>query len=374
MIFVMIIIGTEFLKMMTQKYYFDEAGYTGSDLTNADQPFFCLGSAKYTDDEIKQIKNDLSLDDATELHFKKLYKSTKGQQRIHSLLSHPLIDKEHIKIGIAEKRYCIYAQIVDTLIETMAHSIGENIYANRGNLIMANLLYTFAVNHSNQPLVHTFEKAFVYMIREQDNASIIDFYQKTNNLYNDADTNKEFKEMLKFVIASRVTVNEAFSDDKFYLDNTLTVFVSLVFAWYKQTGIRLDIKFDDSKPIATKEDLIRQLMKKREYSITIGPKEMEHQYPLPIEHLELVDSSKYLGIQIADIIASAANFILTNKNPQYDKFREKLKSIPVLQVADVTLTPASATFLEDAMNTPYNETPIDTLTSFIEENNKVQDS
>lgn len=101
---------------------------------------------------------------------------------------------------------------------------------------------------------------------------------------------------------------------------------------------------------------------------------MEHQYPLPIEHLELVDSSKYLGIQIADIIASAANFILTNKNPQYDKFREELKSIPVLQVADVTLTPASATFLEEAMNTPYNETPIDTLTSFIEGNSKVQDS
>lgn len=101
---------------------------------------------------------------------------------------------------------------------------------------------------------------------------------------------------------------------------------------------------------------------------------MEHQYPLPIERLELVDSSEYLGIQIADIIASAANFILTYKNPQYDKFREKLKSIPVLQVTDVTLTPASATFLDEAINTPYNETPIDTLASFIEENNKVQDS
>ncbi len=278
-----------------------------------------------------------------------------------------------LKIGIAEKRYCIYAQIVDVLIETMAHSIGENIYASRGNLIMANLLYTFAVNHSNQPLVHAFEKTFVHMIREQDYPSITDFYQKANILYNDVDTNKEFKEMLKFVIVSRLTVKDAFTDDKFYLDNTLTLFVSLVFAWYKHTGMLLDIKFDDS-PIATKEDLIRQLMKKREYSITIGPKKMAHQYPLPIEYLELVDSSESLGIQIADIIASAANFILTNKNPQYDKFRGKLKAIPVLQVTDVTLTPASETFLEKAMNTPYNETPIETLTSFIEENDKEQDS
>lgn len=78
--------------------------------------------------------------------------------------------------------------------------------------------------------------------------------------------------MLKFVIVSRVTVNEAFTDDKFYLDNTLTVFVSLVFAWYKQTGMRLDVKFDDSKPIATKEDLIRQLMKKESIPLQLDPK------------------------------------------------------------------------------------------------------
>ncbi|WP_290088398.1 DUF3800 domain-containing protein [uncultured Duncaniella sp.] len=218
---------------MNSKYYFDEAGFTGSDLNNADQPYFCLGSARFTDDEILQIKNDLSLQDDTELHFKKLYKSPSGQKRILALLEHPLMDKKHIKIGIALKRYCVYAQIVDVLIETMANSLGENIYANRTSLVMANLLYTFAVHHPNQKMVEDFEKAFVTVIRNHDAQSIRDFYSKTWELQNSSDTGKEFRNMLGLVTASRFTVADSFTSDKFYLDNTLTVFVGLVFAWNK---------------------------------------------------------------------------------------------------------------------------------------------
>ena len=118
--------------------------------------------------------------------------------------------------------------------------------------------------------------------------------------------------------------------------------------------------------MATRDKFIRKLMAKKEDSITIDPKGIEHQYPLPIDQLELVDSNDYIGIQIADVIASAANFILTNNNPQYTQFREKLKVIPSLQETDVTLTPSSAAFLRVAMQTPYDGSPVDSLTSFFE--------
>lgn len=107
--------------------YFDEAGYTGSDLTNEDQPFFVVGSACFTDDELNRIKSDLGISDDTELHFKKLYGSRAGRVQIMSILSHPLMDNTHVKFGIADKRYCIYAQIVDTIIETFAYTLGENL-------------------------------------------------------------------------------------------------------------------------------------------------------------------------------------------------------------------------------------------------------
>lgn len=355
---------------MKTKYYFDEAGYTGADLTNEEQPVFCVGSVRFTDDEIQQIKNDLSLNENVELHFKKLYKTQNGRQLLLAILSHPLVNRDTIKIGIAEKRYCVYAQMVDVLVETLANKIGENLYANRGALIMANLLYSFALHHPDQTRVRAFEKAFVTMIREQNLASIEEFYKQAEDLYKSPETNKEFREMLDFVLASRITVVESFTQDKFYLDNTLTVFIGLVHAWYKQTKIRMNIKFDQSKPIAERKELIEELMKKRKDSIKIGPKGMEHQYPLPIDNFELVDSKEYIGIQIADIIASSANFILTNEKPQYAEFKEKLKAIPVMQIADVTLTPASAAFLQEAIETPYDESPIDDLVSFIEDDKK----
>ena len=82
-------------------------------------------------------------------------------------------------------------------------------------------------------MVEDFEKAFVTVIRNHDAQSIRDFYSKTWELQNSSDTGKEFRNMLGLVTASRFTVADSFTSDKFYLDNTLTVFVGLVFAWNK---------------------------------------------------------------------------------------------------------------------------------------------
>lgn len=44
------------------KIYFDEAGYTGSDLTNVPQPYFALASVRFTEEELATIRNDIGLD------------------------------------------------------------------------------------------------------------------------------------------------------------------------------------------------------------------------------------------------------------------------------------------------------------------------
>lgn len=101
------------------KIYFDEAGYTGADLTNVSQPYFALASVRFTEEELATIRNDIGLDAyATEMHFKKMHTNWEGRNLLDKLFSHPLLDKKHIKTGVALKRFCIYAQIVDTIIET----------------------------------------------------------------------------------------------------------------------------------------------------------------------------------------------------------------------------------------------------------------
>lgn len=350
--------------------YFDEAGYTGSDLTNDDQPYFVVGSTCFTDEEITELEADLELQGKKELHFKELYKKPSGQNKILKVLSHPLIDDKHLKFGAADKRYCIYAQIVDTIIETLAFNMGQNLYRNRGNLILANCLYVFAINHPDQPLIRKFEKAFVRMIRSQDDESIEKFYALVKELQESPKTRESFKEALNTVLATQAIAKESFADDPFYLDNTLPIFTDLMNAWYKETGKVLNVKFDDSEPMKNRIDLISKLKDLKIETQTVGPKGREHTYPLPVGEFELVDSNDYLGIQIADLIASAVNFVQLNKNPKYDEFRNKLAALKILSTSSSNLFPATPEFLEEAMRTPYDESPVDDIASMLTEDGK----
>ena len=345
--------------------YFDEAGYTGSDLTNEDQPFFVVGSTCFTDDELNRIKSDLNISETSELHFKKLIKSTAGRKLIIDVLSHPLMNTAHVKIGIADKRYCIYAQIVDTVIETFAYSHGVNIYENLSNLVMANCLYSFAVNHQNQEFVKDFENAFVQMIRKQDEDSIEEFYAATAILQSLPNTHDTFREALGLVSSTEATVTEAFTNDSFYLDITIPLFMDLVNRWHKETGELPDVKFDSSKPLIARGELITQLKNLNIAPIKIGPNGREHILPLPVGDFALVDSTAFFGVQIADIAASAAYFILTNKKAQLEPFKRQLMALPILTEASSSICPASAEFLEKVMNTPFHGSPIDIIASLL---------
>ena len=62
--------------------YFDESGYTGPDLVNSKQPYFSLASIRMTDEEIAQIKKDVSYCEwGKELHFKSMYKCCECSSR-----------------------------------------------------------------------------------------------------------------------------------------------------------------------------------------------------------------------------------------------------------------------------------------------------
>lgn len=68
--------------------YFDEAGYTGPDLTNSKQPYFSLASIRMTDEEIARMKKDIGYREwGKELHFKGMYKSYQGQKMLDKILT-----------------------------------------------------------------------------------------------------------------------------------------------------------------------------------------------------------------------------------------------------------------------------------------------
>ena len=85
--------------------YFDEAGYTGPDLTNKEQPYFALASIRMTDDEVACMKKDIGYCEwGKELHFKSMYTNPHGRVMLDKIFNHPLMDDNHVLPSFAYKR------------------------------------------------------------------------------------------------------------------------------------------------------------------------------------------------------------------------------------------------------------------------------
>ena len=298
--------------------YFDEAGYTGSDLTNEEQPYFCLASCLYKQKELQQIKSDFPLSGVNkELHFSKMVSSAKGRLWLVEILRHPLITEERIITSLVHKRFCIYAQIVNTLIETYLFEHDISIYRDNMQLSLANLLYNCAIAHPNHKLIKCLESQFVNMMRFRDEYAVNQFFQTIDALLKDSATNNCFNEILSFVKSSREVLDNVLVDDKFYLDNTVTLFATQLSLWYTKAKAKFDVLLDSSKPIEDKRELLLRL---RDTPRTKESRLLSSEaftIPLPFNNIYTVDSTRYFGIQIADVIASALCYYVAGKLSDY---------------------------------------------------------
>lgn len=340
--------------------YFDEAGYTGPDLTNTQQPYFTLASVCVSEEEAEQIKADIEYAKwGSELHFANMYTNPQGRIVLNRLFDHPLMNKQHVRMAFALKRYCIYAQIVNTLIETYYHKIGINIYVGAVNLVMANQMYIGAFLHPNQQIVSEFETNFVRMVRNTNVESVADFYSTTDKLCADKDTNEMFLDVLSEIPKTKMVIREAFSKQSFYLDLTVPLFVECVEKWYQYTGYKHDVIFDSSEPFYANIWLLESLRDMVHEETFVGYGNNKHVYPLPVRKIEIVKSHEKFGVQIADVYASALNFILTPRTDKFVKYQEYIKGLPMFQKVEINIAPASVDFILQRMNDVEGIDPLD---------------
>ena len=78
-------------KLEKMKIYFDEAGNSGQNLLDADQPIYVLVSHNFSIEESESILAPLKTHSA-EIHFRRLKKYPKYQKPIEEILNNPLIN------------------------------------------------------------------------------------------------------------------------------------------------------------------------------------------------------------------------------------------------------------------------------------------
>lgn len=345
---------------MIPKVYFDEAGNTGSNITDKVQPYFVLSSVCYTDEELAQIHKDVAFDD--ELHFTKIKSRWDGRNAIRRLLVHPLFDEEHVTYQFVDKTFATYCFMVDMLIEPFfKFRLNENLYKGRSNVIMANCLYTFAEKASERDgtikaYVEDLKNGFVKMMRQQTQNSVEDFYETVNILF--SITSDSFQDILSWMLPSQDMLEMVFTEDKQYcLDITLSSLLVLTDHWHKKYKSKIDVISDNSKQLYAKRDLIDQLLAIDGYQ-SVGYDSRKTTFPPQINSISFFDSKANYGVQIADLVASMFAFSYTGTKG-LEKFQEEIKNSKLFQIPCYPLTPATSEYLSQKVDTSNDSDPLD---------------
>lgn len=301
------------------KVYFDEAGNSGQNLLDKDQPIFAIASINFTLEETKEILSNIT-SESEEIHFNRLRKYRKYHSQILKCLNHELITSERVKIVYFDKKFALVGHIVDQLIETVFHNRGIDLYKKGLNLTYTNSIYHFGVNVWNTELFENFLSAFQSMIREKTELSINKFYQ-TAHILNEFIEDYQ-KEILEPILASKKYIGSILdSVEKYTIDLTLPSVSQLADLWNKEVNQNLDIIHDDSKQIEFWKDflfLVSKMIGTERVEVGFDYRKMT--YPLAIDSVTLESSKDVLQIQLADLIASSLTYCI--KKIHIEKSRE----------------------------------------------------
>ena len=320
--------------------YFDEAGNTGPNLLDKDQPTYLLLSHNYSETEVNEILAPLlEISKANELHFKQLKKYSKSRRAIINCINHPLVQKNRVFQYVAHKEFMVVIQIVDQLVEHVFHKNGIDIYKGGLNISTANILYIMGTNVWDRNLFTDMCSKFVDWIRTKDRNKGIAFYVSVQKLYASLNDKKD-KELVSFILESLPFVNEIMpAVGKYTLDATLSCFNSHCHHWASIYKEPFDVVVDNSKQIEYWEDMIKFLTESLpEQEVGFGSR--KHKYPLLIKSLTMQSSESNLQIQLADIFGSALNQCYGQiASGKVDDFGQAIDNSLLLQTSRAVMWP-----------------------------------
>lgn len=245
---------------MNTKVYFDEAGNSGDNLLDEDQPVHVLASHNFNEAETKEILAPLLAQKGDEIHFYKLCRRKRKRGTIIEVLNNELLDCSRVVITAGHKRFALWCNIVDKLVEPFyAYILKEDMNKGGQKLQFANLLYLLQDRIEDKELIEDFLKSF-------------------QNYYREKNTNKRDDYKEDFLIALRriemiedegvklffgyISMSHMFGlwdepELKYSLDFTLSQFNYSCNRWGEILNQKFNVYHDNSKQIEYWDDYIK---------------------------------------------------------------------------------------------------------------------
>lgn len=255
--------------------------------------------------------------------------------------------------------------MVDQLVETTFFNQGLEYYEGGLNILYAQSLFLQAhIFESKSEYTELLER-FQKMIRNKNSESIVYFYSKVEEIYNQIEKESEKNFFFPILLSQNYIKDILKSTNKFTIDLALPSLTILSDIWYKNENVQIKIIHDDSKQVEFWKDFIIYMSKHlTDKKVDVGFDERKMIFPLQIESIEMVDSKNHIQIQLSDLIGSSfayyAKSILLEKNVN-DTLANIISNTKLAKMNVHPLQPDMSFFEKDFKSGKNDINPLDFL-------------
>ena len=307
----------------TQTFYFDEAGFTGNNLLDPEQPVFVYAGVAIDEKRASALRAEALSRfrlNASELKGSNLLKTDRGVRAISWILNE---SSQYSHIMVANKEYALAGKFFEYIFEPALAERNSLFYGVGFHKFIAMILYIFfrAKDSHTQDILRSFTK----MMKDLDPQRLEAILSSLDHV----DQSSPIGKILAFAYCHRRKIENEVrvvkkSDiaNNWSLELSMTALNWLLASWGEEYE-SLEVYCDNSKPIQASIPMFDNLIGREDkvYLQFGNHRNLSIIYNLS-GPINTVDSKKVPGVQIADVIATSVAY--SYKNPEEDISKEWL--------------------------------------------------
>lgn len=278
----------------------DEAGFTGNNLLNSDQPFFTYASHDLSlaeaDDLIRLVRSRHPVQ-MPELKASKLLSSRRGRALIADVLD---AMKGHYIVTLYDKRVSLAGKLFEYLYEPVLQANNMIFYSHNTHRFVAMYFFMLTQGNSLEGLAEEFE-LFMRSLDPADAPTLFGTHEAANPLIG---------QILRFVRGYNVTIARETRElgrsqaGKWILDLTASAIFSHLAAWGQRHPL-IEVVCDDSKPLREMDGTLDVMVNRPDVvHVEMLGKRRALTWNMS-RPLAFASSANHSGIQLADLIAGS---------------------------------------------------------------------
>ncbi|AFZ33556.1 MULTISPECIES: DUF3800 domain-containing protein [Cyanophyceae] len=296
------------MKRIIQEIYCDEAGFTGNNLMDKQQPYFAYASVAINEDEAKECVDKVTKDcqlEGNELKGKNLLRHDRGRKAIEHILSRL---NNRIKVAVFHKKFNLACKFFEYIFEPVLAKKSSLFYRIKFHRFISNILYVHFEGQDKyaEEIFKDFQK-LIPELDSEENCYLFDS-SSTPEISPILDTIKTFCLYNKNKINREIDSLRSTGTDKWVLELSTTALYSLLIEW-GQEFYQLKVFCDASKPLQSDQSLFNNMIGNEDKNFIDFFQRGEQPITFNLsQDIQFIESKTSPGIQIADIAAAACAF------------------------------------------------------------------